>query len=97
MGQTEPVPLHARPERPIEIAADDLLQRDTFVTRLTTALIDTNTGKATGIVVGITGAWGSGKSSVLNLVSLEVQRTAPQAVVVRFDPWLVSGRNDLIG
>jgi predicted KAP-like P-loop ATPase len=66
------------------------------VTRLTTALIDTKTDKATGVVVGITGPWGSGKSSILNLVSLEIRRTAPKALVLPFDPWLISGRNDLI-
>jgi len=68
---------------------------------LAASLIDTTTGKATGVVVGITGPWGSGKSSILYLLQAELEhpenRTAyHHAVIVRFDPWLVSGRDDLI-
>ena len=35
-----------------------------------------------------------GKSSTLNLVAERIQRDHKNAVVVRFDPWLISGRND---
>ncbi|WP_349592646.1 KAP family P-loop NTPase fold protein [Azospirillum argentinense] len=52
--------------------------------------------RASGVVVGLTGPWGSGKSSLLNLLQAEIERRHPAAVVVRFDPWLVSGRDDVI-
>ncbi|WP_439408615.1 P-loop NTPase fold protein [Bradyrhizobium sp. DASA03076] len=39
---------------------------------------------------------GSGKSSVLNLLRQHIKESYPQALVVSFNPWLVSGRNDLI-
>ena len=85
-----------QPERPIERASEDVLGRVSFVRRLADALIDKSTKKSRGIAIGITGAWGSGKSSVLNLLCQHVKDNYPKALVVRFDPWLVSGRNDLI-
>lgn len=84
------------PERPIEQASEDVLGRMNFVRRLADALIDRNTKKSRGLAVGITGAWGSGKSSVLNLLRRHIKEAYPRALVVAFDPWLVSGRNDLI-
>ncbi|KJC50174.1 hypothetical protein UB31_12480 [Bradyrhizobium sp. LTSP849] len=85
-----------QPERPIERASEDALGRIDFVRRLADALIDKNTAKSRGIAIGITGAWGSGKSSVLNLLRQRIKETYSRALVVSFDPWLVSGRNDLI-
>lgn len=84
-----------RPDRPIKTPADDRLGRDGFVVRLARALV-TPDGRASGVVVGLTGPWGSGKSSLLNLLQAEIERQHPAAVVVRFDPWLVSGRDDVI-
>lgn len=89
-----PPPDH-RPDRPIAAAEDDCLGRDGFVSRLARALV-TPDGRASGVVVGLTGLWGSGKSSLLNLLQGEIERQHPGAVVVRFDPWLVSGRDDII-
>ncbi|SMH28446.1 KAP family P-loop NTPase fold protein [Azospirillum agricola] len=83
-----------RPDRPIATAGDDRLGRDGFVARLARALV--RDGRASGVVVGLTGPWGSGKSSILNLLEGEIKKTHPGAVVVRFDPWLVSGRDDVI-
>ncbi len=50
-----------------------------------------------GMVLGLYGAWGSGKSTVLNFVefflrdSPEESRTA----IIRFNPWWFSGQEDL--
>ncbi|PXA99797.1 hypothetical protein DMC47_01675 [Nostoc sp. 3335mG] len=84
------------PERPIQHPEEDSLSRDVFVQRLVAALINRETHRSSGIVVGVTGPWGSGKSSVLNLVAARIKTDHANAIVVRFDPWLVSGRNDLI-
>jgi len=84
------------PERPIESVSEDKLDRGPFVRRLVSALVDPTTRRSRGVVVGITGLWGSGKSSILNLLQENLKTEYPEAVVIRFDPWLVSGRNDLI-
>ena len=87
----------AAPERPIESEGQDVLERGPFVERLAKALVGTNPLRATGIVMGLTGSWGSGKSSLLNLLCVHIENKYPNAILVRFDPWLISGRNDLIG
>lgn len=89
-------PSSASPERPIQTRGDDKLERSRFIERLASALVNSKTNKSTGVVVGITGPWGSGKSSILNLLREHLTQRYADAVVVRFDPWLVSGRNDLI-
>jgi predicted KAP-like P-loop ATPase len=85
-----------RPERPIATATEDVLGRTAFVRRLNHALINAATRRSTGVVIGLAGRWGSGKSSILNLLEGDIKETYPGALVVRFNPWIVSGRNDLI-
>ncbi|HEX6980615.1 MAG TPA: KAP family NTPase [Alphaproteobacteria bacterium] len=85
------------PERPIKTLSEDKLEREAFVSRLVNALINPKTKRSTGVVVGITGPWGSGKTSLLNLLDERIQQQYENAIVVRFNPWLISGRNDLIG
>lgn len=90
--------LSSLPERPIDRPDDDRLARNSFVARLCNALINETTKKSSGLIIGITGQWGSGKSSILNLLHQYIVQPGhyPDAIVVRFDPWLVSGRDDLI-
>lgn len=93
MGQDH----HWEGERPIGKASQDRLERSEFVDRLIDALVNRTSRRSSGVVVGITGPWGSGKSSVLNLLHLRLKQTYPNSLVLRFDPWLVAGRDDLIG
>jgi len=86
----------SHPEYAVQSLKDDVLHRDLFAQRLVRTLISPRTHKATGSVVGLAGSWGAGKSSVLNFVEEQILTEYPQAVVVRFNPWLVSGRNDLV-
>jgi hypothetical protein len=83
-------------DRPIRHQSEDILERSHFVERLASALIDSKTNRSTGVVVGISGPWGSGKTSILNLLHEHIANTHRDALVIRFDPWLVSGRDDLI-
>ena len=83
-------------ERPIQNEEQDRFGRTGFVRRVANSLIGHDGKKARGVIVGIVGPWGSGKSSVLNLLANELEQRDPKPVVVRFDPWLVSGRDDLI-
>lgn len=49
-----------------------------------------------GLVVGIYGAWGLGKTTVLNFVEHYLKESdGEEFVVIRFAPWWFSGRSDL--
>src|SRR5439155_18999890 len=47
-----------------------------------------------GVVVGVLGAWGSGKTSFVNLARPEFERTG--VTVVDFNPWMFSGAEQLV-
>ena len=51
-----------------------------------------------GLVVGIEGEWGSGKSSLANLAlrELEVKKNERRLRIVRFSPWIVGNRDQLL-
>ncbi|MBK1624936.1 KAP family NTPase [Afifella marina] len=93
----------ARQDRPIESEREDRLDRIPFVENLARALVieelDDNNKvigrRSTGYVVGLTGQWGLGKSSVLNLLARHLEATE-HVVVATFNPWLFSGRDELV-
>ena len=82
-------------ERPIGTERDDRLLRQDLVSRLLGALIEPE-GRATGMVLGLTGPFGSGKSSVLNMVAERAEANHPATIIVTFNPWLANSRNGLI-
>ncbi|WP_185753175.1 KAP family NTPase [Pseudomonas fluorescens] len=93
----------ARQDRAIEDSQADALERKPFVASLVRTLVHTEldadgkvtTRRATGFVVGLTGEWGLGKSSVLNMLSEEF-RTMDEVVVATLNPWLFKGRDELM-
>lgn len=92
----EQLPIAMRPECPIVSVNQDRLFRRKFIQRLIRAVIDPDKKMATGVTIGITGPWGSGKTSILNLMHEEIVSQYENSLVVRFDPWLVSGRDIII-
>ena len=89
--------LSAQPDRPIAGPGEDRLGLQPFADGLANALLADDGRTARGVVLGLEGSWGSGKSSILNLVAARLaERAGERLVLVRFDPWLVSGRDDLI-
>lgn len=48
-----------------------------------------------GYVVGIVGPWGSGKTSIINLLREELA-TEPALISIDFNPWVFSGSDDLV-
>lgn len=47
-----------------------------------------------GIVVGVLGAWGSGKTSFINLARKEIESSS--IAVIDFNPWMFSGAEQLL-
>ncbi len=54
-----------------------------------------NLDPETGVVVGILGPWGSGKTSFINLTRHELAKS-PQYPVLEFNPWLFSDTDELV-
>lgn len=47
------------------------------------------------VSVGVFGTWGTGKSSLLNLIEAQLSRTAKdEVIIIRFDAWLYQGYDD---
>jgi len=46
------------------------------------------------VSVGVFGTWGTGKSTVLNLVKQDLKRHKPEPIVIEFDAWLFQGFDD---
>ncbi len=83
-------------ERPIQMPQQDLLGRADLVRRLARTLVAADGLRSRGVAVGLTGPSGSGKTSLLNLLDHELQERRPRPIIIRFNPWLVSGRDMLI-
>ncbi len=79
-------------DRPITERDEDRLGRAAFADRIATILAAQP--EDSGIVVGLYGAWGDGKTTVLNL--LRANLADDDAVVVReFRPWRVTDSDSL--
>lgn len=98
MSETDTPGLRLLPDDP---AIVDLLSFDAIAQTITDALLDEQLDP---VALGLSGNWGSGKTTVLNLVEEEVRRRVTEErtiVVVRTAPWrydpTVGAKETLIG
>lgn len=81
---------------PISNDSQDLFQRSRFVEHLLRTLVKSGQKtETTGNVVSIEGAWGSGKSSVLNLLK-EKLHLEEEILTVNFVPWMAGPDSNLV-
>ena len=84
-------------DRPCNDPKDDLFGHAPFARHLAKTIRCHRGGD--GLVIALHGPWGSGKTTILNYVChyLEAEKTedADPPVVVHFNPWWFSGREDL--
>jgi predicted KAP-like P-loop ATPase len=90
--ETEALP-NTLGDRPIACAKEDRLGRKGFAQALATHLLRTPADDSA--VFALYGAWGSGKTSILNLVEGELSKDEA-LTVLRFNPWLFSGTDQLV-
>lgn len=83
-----------RPDVPIQTASDDVLGRHSFAEQLARAMINYNSPEA--FTIGLYGPWGSGKTSVINLLEEELNKQSDDCIIVRFNPWLCSTPDQMI-
>lgn len=85
-------------DRPIESGEQDLLGRLYFANQFGKAIYEYN--GSDGLVIGLFGKWGTGKTSVINMTLNEINRLSEKdenkPMIMRFAPWNYSDKNNLI-
>ena len=85
-----------RSDLPIKSSNEDLLSRSGFSIALAEAILAYSNKES--IVTALYGAWGAGKSSVVNLVLERVDKDPidSRPILVKFNPWNYSDQNQLV-
>lgn len=78
-------------DSPICTVDDDLLGRRDFAGHLADQI--RAAPRSEGFVIGLVGPWGSGKTSLLNLAVTQLET---EFAIVRFEPWLFTGADQLL-
>ena len=81
-------------DRPIETGEDDLLERKPFAMSIARQILTIPAEH--GFTVAVAGPWGSGKTSVLNMVEETLKDGDNGVVPLKFNPWLFSGPEELV-
>jgi len=76
---------------PLEDLSEDLFDRSHFADMIAKALLAKNEKRAT--IIGLTGPWGSGKSTIANFA---VSNVKDQAITMIFEPWMVNNTEALV-
>ncbi len=87
----------------------DAFQRTAFSKQVARLVFSESKCRATGIVAGMTGPWGSGKSQSLLYIADELEtlvrkaerlsssrESHPKTVIINFNPWLYSNRDEVL-
>ena len=82
------------PDLPIAKLEEDGLNRGPFAESLAKTLVQYSFPSS--LTIGLYGEWGSGKTSLLNMVFENVERIDDGVVVLRFNPWLCSDPKQLV-
>jgi predicted KAP-like P-loop ATPase len=90
MSSQEATPHPFSADRPIEKASDDVLDRADFAK----ALADAVKGWAgrDSLVIALYGDWGSGKTSIKNIMLEFLRSESAEIPIVEFNPWQWSGQ-----
>lgn len=80
-------------DEPITRRSEDRLNRARLAEAIAEQVIHSPSGQ--GFVIAIDGVWGSGKTSVMNMIEESVGDRS-DAVILRFNPWLFSDTEQLV-
>ena len=85
-------------DKPIDEESQDLLGRAKFSNRLGKSIYEYNA--IDGLVIGLFGKWGTGKTSVINMAVNQINKLAEndenKPVIIKFNPWNYSDKDNLI-
>ena len=79
-------------DNPIQSSDDDVLDRTTSAEKFVQQVLALDASE--GIVVGVFGPWGAGKTSFINLAREEFR--TERITILDFNPWMFSGAEQLV-
>ncbi|WP_165022053.1 P-loop NTPase fold protein [Dysgonomonas sp. ZJ279] len=81
---------------PINESGEEKFQRGPFAKRIAQTIYNYNNDKS--LVIGLYGEWGTGKSSVLNLIQSRINEidTNKDVIIIKFNPWRFSDDKSLL-
>ena len=79
---------------PISILDHDELNRKKFVESLAQAIINYDNERC--LTISLMGKWGSGKTSIINMVEDYWKESKDDNIIVHFNPWYFSNRDNLL-
>ena len=82
------------PDLPITKSTEDILNRGSFARSLAKTL--SQYSRSSSFSIGLYGEWGSGKTSLLNMILENIEDIDNNAIILRFNPWLCSDPQQLI-
>ena len=88
-------------DQPIKSYKEDILGRSPFAQSLGNAILSYKNKEKDSIVIGLFGAWGSGKTSIINMALEHIDFVSKKTdvekpIVIKFNPWNYSDQNQLI-
>ena len=85
-------------DKPIEKNSQDCLKRTNFSKQLAKAIL--NYTKQDNFVISLCGKWGSGKTSIINMVVEEMDELTKnkedKPIIIQFNPWNYTDSDQLI-
>lgn len=83
---------------PISTHTDDVLGRATYAKNLAHTIL--RYGIVDSLCLGLLGPWGSGKTSILNMMLEEIEKlnvSEKKVITIRFEPWNFTSTDQLLG
>ncbi len=80
-------------DRPVSVESEDRFQRYNFACQIAKTIIQKESTE--GIVIGIYGAWGEGKTTVINFIDSELSKNK-EIICIKFNPWRYTNENALL-
>ena len=82
------------PDLPISKSSDDIFNRSSFAASLAKSIVYYS--ESSTFAIGLYGPWGSGKTSLLNMIVESVETMDSNIIILRFNPWLCSDPKQLV-
>lgn len=87
-------------DHPIKTGKDDKLSRSIFASKIAEGILKWDSNES--LCMALYGAWGSGKTSVINMCLEEIKERTKDwkreqaPIILTFRPWIISGQENLV-